>query len=91
MVLYTFDEHGKIFSEYEVSGGQCAGPAELKDRIELCPKRTCTMINATTFVIKSVQEFYTNWEDLELNKSIQVDSTQWRIEIDQSGKIVEIK
>lgn len=88
LMLYTFDEHGKILSEYEVSGGQCAGPTELADKIEYCPKRTSTMINPTTFIVKNVQEYYAEYDD---EKPVEVDSTQWKIEIDPSGRIIEIK
>lgn len=91
LVLYTFDEQGKILSEYEISGGQCAGPTELENKIEFCSKRTSTMISPTVFIIKSVQRFYADWEDIETNKPVEIDSTQWQIKIDPSGKIVEMK
>lgn len=91
LVLYTFDANGKIISQYEISGGPCGGPTELEDKIEFCPIRTSTMISPTTFVVNNIQEFYTNWEDRELKKPIEIDSTQWRIEINELGKIVEIK
>jgi len=86
--LLTFDDNERLISDYEISGGPCGGPTELEDKIEFCPSRISRMTSPTTFLVKTIQEFYEDWDD---SKPSEVDSTQWKIEIDQHGQIVVVR
>jgi len=84
LVLLTFDQDGNKIDEYEIAGGDCGGPTELEDKIEFCPYLKSTMISDNEFIVREIQEFTTdtiNWVTTER------DSTEWRIFIDEKGKI----
>ena len=50
--------------------------------------RISKMISPTSFLIKNAQEYYQDWND---SIPIQVDSTRWKIEINDQGQIIEIR
>ncbi len=84
LVLLTFDGEGNKIDEYEIAGGDCGGPTELEDKIEFCPYLKSTMVSDTEFIVREIREFTTdtiNWVTTER------DSTEWRILIDDNGKI----
>jgi hypothetical protein len=86
--LLTFDNSEHLIGDYEIAGGQCGGPTELEDKIEFCPKKTSKMISPTSLLLKSVQEYYRDWND---SIPMQVDSTHWKIEINNKGQIIEVQ
>jgi hypothetical protein len=88
LTLLTFDENENLIADYEIAGGPCGGPTELEDKIEFCPVRTSEMVSPTTFLIKSIQEYYKDWQD---SIPMQVDSTHWKIEITNKGQIIEVR
>jgi hypothetical protein len=86
--LLTFDDNERLIGDYEIAGGQCGGPTELDDKIEFCAAKTGKMISPTSLIIKSVQEYYRDWNDAI---PMQVDSTHWKIEINNTGLIIEVR
>lgn len=84
LVLMTFDSNGDIIDKYEIAGGDCGGPTEFVDKIDLCPYLKSVMISENEFIIRQIRQFTTdtvNWVVTEK------DSTEWRILIDEKGRI----
>jgi hypothetical protein len=84
LILMTFDKDGNPIDEYEIAGGDCGGPSELEDKIAFCPYKKSIMISDSEFIVREIHEFTTdtiNWVTTES------DSIEWRIYIDDKGKI----
>ena len=84
LVLLTFDNDGNLIDEHEIAGGECGGPTELADKIDLCAYLKSIMINENEFIVRQIQQYTTdtvNWVVTEK------DSTEWRIFIDDKGKV----
>jgi hypothetical protein len=88
LVLLTFNNEGNIIDEYEIAGTDCGGPTELEKKIEFCPYKKAIMKNENEFVIRQVQEYSTDLVNWKVTES---DSTEWKIKINDFGKIVETR